>query len=202
MTQSAKTKAVILDNRRICDNKNRVAVFTEKYGKLVTFVAGYGKTVNHWGGAFEGGNILELSFLKRGTYYTITGWEMIYSLPDKSVMDFAAKELILDATNELVPLNDPEPGLFKWFIWCLRPFGDRKLYAYLARLIYQGGFLNFSDKMILRALDKNFEDYLEKSSPDELAELLKRELDFIQNFIGGPLRSYEFFKKTARRQLV
>ena len=127
---------------------------------------------------------------------------MIYFPEEKSLFDFAARELVLDATNELVPVNDPEHGLFKWLIWCLRPFGNRKMYAYLARLIYQGGFLDFSDKMIISALNKNFEDYLEKSSPDELAKLLKREIDFIQNFIGGPLKSYDFFKKTARRRLV
>ncbi|PKM99963.1 MAG: hypothetical protein CVU78_03575 [Elusimicrobia bacterium HGW-Elusimicrobia-2] len=192
---TAKTKAVILDNRRVCDNKNRVVVFTEQYGKLITAVAGYGKPVNHWGGAFEGGNILELSFLKKSSFYTITGWEMIYSPQESSVMDFAARELILDATNEIVPVNDPEQGLFKWLVWCLRPFRIRKMYAYLARLIYQGGFLDFSDKMIISALENNFEKNLEKSSPEELARLLKREVDFIQNFTGYPLISYDFFKK-------
>ncbi|MBU3955097.1 recombination protein O N-terminal domain-containing protein [bacterium] len=197
MTQTAKSQAIILDNTRSCDNKNRVVVFTEKYGKLVSSVAGYGKPVNHWGGAFEGGNILELSFLKRGDFYTITGWEIIYSLQDKSVMDFAARELILGATNELLPLNDPEPVLFRWLVWCLAPYGERKLYAYLARLIYHGGFLDFSDKMIVRVLEKNFEEYLEKNAPGELAELLRREVDVIQNFTGYPLTSYDFFKKTV-----
>ena len=197
MTQAVKTKAVILDNRRICDNKNRVVAFTEKYGKLVSFVTGYGKSANHWGGAFEGGNILELSFLKRDSFYTITGWEIIYSPLEKNLFDFAARELVLDATNEIVPSNDPEPVLFKWLIWCLMPFGDRKMYAYLARLIYQGGFLNFSDKMIVRAVEKNFEEYLEKSTPVELEKLLKREIDFIQNFIGCPLKSYDFLRQVS-----
>lgn len=197
MTQAVKTKAVILDNRRSGDNKNRVVAFTEKYGKLVSFVTGYGKPANHWGGAFEGGNILELSFLKRSAFYTITGWEIIYSPAEKNLFEFAARELVLDATNEILPLNDPEPGMFKWLVWCLMPFGDRKLYAYLARLIYQGGFLNFSDKMIVGALEKNFEEYLEKSTPAELEKLLKREVDFIQNFIGCPLRTYDFFKKAT-----
>ena len=194
----AKSKAVILDNRPVCDNKNRVVVFTEQYGKLVTAVSGYGKPVNHWGGAFEGGNILELSFLKRNSFYTITGWEMLYSPKEKSVMDFAARELVLDATNELVPAHAPERGLFKWLVWCLRPFRIRKVYAYLARLIYQGGFLDFSDKMLLSALENGFEKNLEKSSLEALARLLKREMDFIQNFIGGPLKSYDFFRNQSR----
>ncbi|MEA2082598.1 MAG: recombination protein O N-terminal domain-containing protein [Elusimicrobiota bacterium] len=202
MIRIAKSKGVILDNRHICDNKNRVAVFTEKYGKVVSFVTGYGKPASHWAGVFEGGNILELSFLQRGTSYTVTGWEMIYQPPEKNIMDFAVRELILDATSELVPLTDPDPGLFRWLIWCLRPFGGRKMYAYLARLIYRGGFLNFSDKMIMAALDKNFEEFLAGSSPDELAKLLKREMNFIQNFIGRPLKSYDFFKQTARGQFA
>jgi len=78
------------------------------------------------------------------------------------------------------------------------PFRIRKVYAYLVRLIYQGGFLDFSDKMLLSALENGFEKNLEKSSLEALARLLKREMDFIQNFIGGPLKSYDFFRNQSR----
>lgn len=195
---TAKSRAVVLDNRRLCDNKNRVVLFTEQYGKIITALAGYGKPAGHWGGAFEGGNILELSFLKRNSFYTVNGWDMIYSPPEADLRDFAARELILDATGELLPAHDPEQGLFKWLVWCLRPFRIRKVYAYLARLIYQGGFLDFSDRLIVAALENDFEKNLEKSSDEDLDRLLRREMDFIQNFIGLPLRSYDFFKKASK----
>lgn len=190
-----KTKAIVIDNKPVSANKNRVVLFTENFGKINVFLTGYGKAVNHWAGAFDAANILEISCRKKGSFYTVTGWEFLCFYPDKNFLVFLLKQVMLEATNEVLPLNERNKNLFSWLEWALKNVSMKGICVYFARLIYNGGFFNFSNEVLKKLLTGDFMRFIKDESPDNLRAMLNQEIGVIEDFTGQPVKSYEMFGK-------
>ena len=188
-----KTKAIVIDNKPASANKNRVILFTENFGKINIFLTGYGASVNHWAGAFDAANILEISCRKRAGFYTVTGWEFLCFYPDKNLAEFLLKQVMLEATNEVLPLNERNKNLFRWLEWALKNVSMKGICVYFARLIYNGGFFNFSDGVLKKLLTGDFMRFIKEEPPDNLRAMLDQEIGAIENFTGTPIKSYEIF---------
>lgn len=191
-----KTRAIVIDNKSVSDNKNRVILFTENFGKINSFLTGYGKAVNHWAGVFDAANILEIACRKKGPFYTVTGWEILCFYPDKDFTVFLLKQLMLEATNEVLPPDERNRNLFRWLEWALKNASMEGICVYLARLIYRGGFFNFSSGDLKKLLTKDFMRFIGKESPENLKTMLRQEIGAIEVFTGKPIKSYEIFTRT------
>ncbi|MCD6412522.1 MAG: recombination protein O N-terminal domain-containing protein [Elusimicrobia bacterium] len=192
---NSKTKSVVFDNRRWVENKNRVILFTEAFGKISVYLTGYGKPVNHWGGVFEGGNILDVALLKRRHGYIVSGWRKVFLGDDGDFLLFLIRQIILEATCEVVPFEEPNGNLFKWAVWALKNCSLFSACVYLSRLIYSGGFFDFTHSAILPILRKNFREYLSEKSEDEIISLMRYQVKSIENFIGREIRSFRIFSE-------
>jgi len=193
-----KTKAIVIDNKPVAVNKNRVVLFTENFGKINVFLTGYGKPVNHWAGAFDAANILEISCRKQNGFYNVTGWEILHFFHDRDFDAFIMKQVMLEVTNEVLPVYEANKNIFKWLEWALKNASTTGVCVYLARLIYKGGFFNFSNEVLKKLLTGDFMRFIKDESSDNLRVMLDQEIGAIEEFTGKPVKSYEMFGKKPR----
>ncbi len=194
-----KTRAVVVDNRRWGENKNRVLLFTEIFGKISVYLTGYGKMANHWGGVFEGGNVLEISLIERRKSFIVSGWQKVFIPDNGRFSQFLLNQIVLESSSEVIPFDEPNENLFRWAVWALKTCSLSSVCVYLSRLIYEGGFFDFSRLDILPILKKNFKQFLSSKGNSEIFEMIERQVRIIENFTGRPLVSFRIFSEQFHR---
>jgi hypothetical protein len=195
-----KTKAIVIDNKPDAPNKNRVVLFTETFGKISVMLTGYGKSANHWAGVFEGGNIIEISVVDRKNRHIISGWKRLFLSPERTFEDFLLRAMLLEATAEVIPFNETNVNLFKWLEWALKNPGISSVCIYFSRLIYSGGFFDFSNRLLLPTLKKNFRDFLRSKTKREIFSLIKQQVGIIESFTGKRIKSFEIFSESLKKE--
>ncbi|RLD17294.1 MAG: DNA repair protein RecO [Caldiserica bacterium] len=148
-----KTEGIILRNTGVKDKDVILTILTKDFGKKNIYVRSYLDPKTKYFGRLEVPSHIEFMFIKRkNSTYLLTGLEQIRGFCDMFYNPYLYTLFSIgsEVTLKMLPYEERNELIYKWFKWFLYFLNSKKMEEYLAvyliRFLYLSGFFPIKNR--------------------------------------------------------